>query len=86
MRAKAKWHLEGERNTQYFCPLENRHYVEKTIPKLIKEDGTEIENLMEIIEEQKKFYDILYTTRKPNISNECENTFFPQNNDDKKLN
>jgi hypothetical protein len=41
---------------------------------------------MEIIEVQRKFYEILYTTRKPNISNECENTFIPQNNDDKKTN
>jgi hypothetical protein len=31
-RAKAKWQVEGEKSTRYFCNLEKRHYLEKTIP------------------------------------------------------
>ena len=37
MRAKAKWQVDGEKSTQYFCNLEKKHYLEKIIPKLILE-------------------------------------------------
>jgi hypothetical protein len=30
-RAKAKWQVEGEKSTRYFCNLEKRHYLEKNI-------------------------------------------------------
>ena len=26
MRAKAKWQVDGEKSTQYFCNLEKKHY------------------------------------------------------------
>ena len=37
MRAKAKWQVDGEKSTPYFCNLEKKHYLEKIIPKLILE-------------------------------------------------
>ena len=37
MRAMAKWQVDGEKSTQYFCNLEKKHYLEKIIPKLILE-------------------------------------------------
>ena len=40
-RAKAKWHVEGEKGTRYFCYLEKRHYLEKTIPNLILDNDIE---------------------------------------------
>ena len=29
MRTKAKWNVEGERSSKYFCNLEKRHFTEK---------------------------------------------------------
>jgi hypothetical protein len=37
MRAKAKWQVDGGKNTQYFCNLEKKHYLENIIPNLILE-------------------------------------------------
>jgi len=31
-RAKAKWGVEGEKCSRYFCNLEKRNFVEKTMP------------------------------------------------------
>ena len=35
LRTKAKWNVEGERSSKYFCNLEKRHLTKKAIPKLI---------------------------------------------------
>jgi uncharacterized protein YeeX (DUF496 family) len=40
-RAKAKWQVEGEKSTRYFCNLEKRHYLEKNIPNLILDNVIE---------------------------------------------
>jgi hypothetical protein len=39
-RAKAKWQVEGGKSTRYFCNLEKRHYLEKTIPNLILDNDS----------------------------------------------
>ena len=46
----------GKKCTNYFCNLEKRHFSEKIIPKLIDENGKEIFDQREILNEQKKFY------------------------------
>ena len=61
MRSKAKWNVEGERSSKYFCNLEKRHFTEKIIPKLILNNGTEITNQADILKEQKSFYENLYS-------------------------
>ena len=60
IRSKVKWAEEGEKPTRYFCGLESRNYVNKTIPKIEKEDGSIIRNQQEILSEVKKFYSDLY--------------------------
>ena len=62
-RAKAKWNIEGERSTRYFCNLEKKHYTEKIIPKLILEDNTEVTHQKDILVQQKLFYQTLYKSR-----------------------
>ena len=66
-RAKARWHLEGERNSKYFCNLENRHYTEKTITKLKNENNEEITDPKDILNVQKQFYETLYTSNNAHI-------------------
>ena len=85
VRAKARWHLHGEKNSKYFLNLEKRHYTEKTIPKIIKDNGEETSEIKEIIKEQKLFYESLYTSRAPVLSEDLENTFFPENDNMSKL-
>jgi hypothetical protein len=55
----AKWNVEGERSSQYFCNLDKRHYTEKSIPKLIPDDNTEITDQKLILQQQKLFYENL---------------------------
>ena len=54
VRSRAKWTEEGEKPTNYFLNLENRHYTNKIIPKLIKEENQEeIVNQIAILNEIK---------------------------------
>ena len=62
MRTKAKWNVEGERSSKYFCNLEKRHFGEKAIPKLILDNGFEITNQDDILT-QHIFYEALYTSK-----------------------
>ena len=60
-RSKVKWYEEGEKNTKYFFSLEKARYNSKTCYKLIKEDGQEVTNQSEILQEQFNFYQNLYS-------------------------
>jgi hypothetical protein len=63
MRTKAKWSVDGERSTKYFCNLEKRHFTEKVISKLILDNGIKITNEDDILTQQKIFYEALYTSK-----------------------
>lgn len=80
IRSKAKWIKEGEKGTKYFCNLENRNYVEKSMESLILEDGTEVTNIKDIMNAQNEFYHNLYTTKQPKIDPESEKLFFDDEN------
>ena len=67
LRAKTKWKVEGDKGTKYFCNLEKRHYNEKLISKLIDHIGMERTDIFEILEEQKNFYESLYSSRQTDI-------------------
>ena len=54
LRAKSRWKVEGEKGSKYFCNLEKRNYTDKLVPKLILDNGQEIEDLQSIIIEQKE--------------------------------
>ena len=59
-RSKTKWYEEGERNTKYFYSLEKSRYNAKTCFKVLSEQGKELTNPKDILEEQRKFYQELY--------------------------
>ena len=84
LRSKAKWIEEGEKNTKYFLNLEKRNYSSTLIKTLIDKDEREITDLKEIIEEQKKFYKGLYTSKL--VQNEPDNIdYFTEDNNIPKL-
>jgi exonuclease III len=63
IRSRAVWHEQGEKSTKYFCNLENRNYVNKSIQKLETENGTILTDITDILKEQKLFYENLYTNK-----------------------
>lgn len=79
MRSKAKWLIEGDKSSKYFCNLEKRQYLEKTIPKLILDNGTELDSQSDIINAQRDFYRTLYTSQNLQ-SNDKNHIFFDKNN------
>ena len=74
LRAKAKWNVEGERSSNYFCNLEKRHYKEKIIPK-ITHNGHDLTDKRYFMKAQKEFYEMLYTSRNCIIERRHENAF-----------
>ena len=79
-RAKARWEAEGEKCNNYFCNLEKRHYNEKIIPKIINEKGEEISDQFKILEEQKLYYEKLYSSSSLVLNQEHKTLFFDDNN------
>ena len=63
LRAKAKWIEEGEKPTKYFCMLEKRNYINKTITEIFDENGNTITLQEEILNEIKNFYKKLYANK-----------------------
>ena len=72
-RSKAKWYEEGEKSSKYFFALEKAKYNAKTCFSLIKENGEEVTNPQEILEEQREFYKKLYEEDKE-VKFELRNT------------
>lgn len=72
-RSKTKWLEEGEKNTKYFLNLEKRNYNNCYIKTLIAENGQEISKPIDILEEEKKYYTDLYSTKLKNSELELEN-------------
>ena len=85
IRSKAWWYQFGERSTKYFLNLEHRNYINKSITKLIKDNGNTITDPDEILDEQKTFYENLYASQRPDVSDSKFDLFF-KNENIKKLN
>ena len=88
-RSRAKWIEQGEKTSKYFCNLENRNYVSKSMPHLWKADGTKTTEQKEIVNETKTFYENLYSPRPVtdiNLSEILNSTDIPKlNNTEKKM-
>ena len=67
-RSRMQWLMEGERPTTYFCGLEKKNYVEKTIRKVQNHEGKILTNQIEILAEISHFYAKLFG--KPDKSNQ----------------
>ena len=60
-RSKANWAKDGEKNTKYFFALEKRNYSNKNMFSVFTENGL-CTDQQQILEEQKRFYQQLYTS------------------------
>ena len=72
IRSRVRWSEEGEKPTKYFCKLESRNYINKTILKIEKENGQTITKQEEILNEIKHFYENLYRNRDMNENQDNE--------------
>ena len=77
---RAKWRVEGERCSRYFCNLEKRNFVEKTISNLTLDDGRVIEDIKLNLSEQKEYYKNLYSSKQTVISQDNSGIFFDNDN------
>ena len=68
IRSRVKWNIDGEKPTRFFCGLEKSNTISKTVQKIIKDDGSEITNQKQILEEIKTFYETLYTSNQSDFS------------------
>jgi hypothetical protein len=78
-RAKAKWQVEGEKSNHYFCNLEKRHYLGKTIPNLILDNDIETSDQNVIQSELQLFYKKIYSSTEPIINKSYVDLFFNSN-------
>jgi len=62
IRARARWHEHGERSSKYFVNLEKRNHVKKHMRRL-KISGSIKTDRFNILSEQKRFYQDLYTRK-----------------------
>ena len=72
IRSRVRWSEEGEKPTKYFCKLESRNYINKTILKIEKENAQTITKQEEILNEIKHFYENLYRNRDMNENQDNE--------------
>ena len=63
VRCRTTWINEGEKPTHYFCNLENRNFINKTVSFLEKPDGQVIHDQADILKEAEQFYISLYEKR-----------------------
>ena len=78
--------MEGERNTKYFLNLEKSRAGNKIVSKIINDAGQEVSGIDKVIEEQRKYYEKLYSADK-NVEFIEENhtgKFIPENSMAKK--
>ena len=61
VRSRMKWAEEGEKPTKYFCSLESRNYINKTILNITKDNGITLNKQDEILKEVENFYKKLYS-------------------------
>lgn len=71
MRSKARWVEHGEKPTKYFCSLEKRNYVNKTITLISNETG-DITEPSKILDTQAEYYKHLYTGKTDNTGKDIK--------------
>ena len=69
VRSRAQWVDEGEKVTKYFCALENRNFISKSMTKLISNSGSILDDQEQILTEVKSFYQHLYSHREVEDTN-----------------
>ena len=76
VRSRARWYEHGERNSKYFYNLEKRNQKKKHITSLVNNEGDKITNPKDILEEEERFFEEIYTSRNMDPNCSTFNEFF----------
>ena len=76
IRSKARWHELRERSSKYCFNLEKRNYENKCITSLKRDNGSSISDPDEVLQEQKSYYQNLYSSQNPQVDDPRFNNFF----------
>ena len=71
MRSKAKWIEQGEKPTKYFCSLEKRNFINKTVTRIKDNSGFVTTDQSAILTEISKFYQHLYSNKDDQLEEIC---------------
>ena len=63
VRSRQQWLQEGEKPSKFFCNLENKNFIEKTIKKVHLNDGSIVTDQKDILHHVRKFYANLFQSR-----------------------
>ena len=63
LRSRARYIAEGEKVTKYFCNMEKRNFVSKTMSRLVNQEGNTLTKHEDVIHEVKSFYENLYKSK-----------------------
>ena len=69
IRSRVHWLDQGEKPTKYFCNLENKNYIEKTIQNIQLDNGSFITNQNQILHQIKKYYQNLFKDKDHTLDN-----------------
>jgi exonuclease III/hemoglobin-like flavoprotein len=79
LRSRCRYFDLGEKPTKYFFGLEKRNYINKSIAKLIDDNGVEMSKISDILNCQQQFYKNLYTQPPENLLYENLNELIGEN-------
>ena len=71
LRSEVKWYEYGEKSSKYFFRLEKRNKAKSHLRKVVKTNGQETSDPIEIIRSLKNFYSNLNTKRSNKTEDEC---------------
>ena len=80
IRAQLQWLNDGEKSSNFFCKLENKHYVEKTMKKLQMPNGDNITNQQDILTKISEFYANLFQNKDQELNKENIEQFLSNKN------
>ena len=63
VRSRAQWLHSGEKPSHYFCNLERKNFLDKTIRKICLDNGEIITNQADILNQTKEYYGNLFKSR-----------------------
>ena len=63
IRSRAQWLSGGEKPSSYFCSLEKFYYTEKTVKRVVADDGNVITDQKEILNELRTYYKNLFKSK-----------------------
>ena len=67
VRSRSQWNIESERPSKYFCSLETKNYLAKTIKRLKKLNGNYLTSQNEILDSISQYYKTLFKANDQNF-------------------